>query len=203
MTDGKGPDEIDDVEPSSAELEGTDEAASFDDEEAAGADATSETEVAEDDGDEDEDDDETDSGRRGVLPPISGRPAASTAAGRAAAAPAGDELPYVDDRFSKYWVAAIVATFAVILLYALLFGKAGFFTRAAPPESPTPIVTPGASPSPSPTHTFIPPTPERSASPALSPSALPSSTSTGASPSPVPSPQQSASPVASQTAGPT
>ncbi|MDQ3407677.1 MAG: hypothetical protein M3472_05915, partial [Chloroflexota bacterium] len=34
----------------------------------------------------------------------------------------GDELPYVDDRVSKLFIAAIVAVFAAIFAYALLFG---------------------------------------------------------------------------------
>ena len=34
-----------------------------------------------------------------------------------------DELPYVDDRVSKWWVGLIVAVFVVIFAYGLLFGS--------------------------------------------------------------------------------
>src|SRR5690349_15268216 len=40
-------------------------------------------------------------------------------------APASDETPYVDDRVSKIWVAAIALTFLAIFVYGFLFGTGG------------------------------------------------------------------------------
>lgn len=203
MTDGKGPDEIDD-----------DEGAGFDDEEAAEANAPTDADAPTEDT-EPLDAADTEEWEPDPTPESSAAPGITAseraeerqgiARDLASRTAATDELPYVDDRFSRYWVGAIVATFGVILLYALLFGKAGFFTPPAPTESPAPIVTPGASPSPSPTHTFIPPTPERSASPALSPSpavspSLEPSPSPGVTPhGPSPTPAPTLSPNAGST----
>ena len=95
-----------------------------------------------------------------------------------------DELPWVDDRASKIWVALIVGVFGMILLYGILLGDAGVLTPVA---SPTPA-TPEA-PISTPTG------PARTTSPA-SPTVLPSPRS------PVPSvgPSVPASPAASPPA---
>ncbi|CAN5751851.1 hypothetical protein BH24CHL6_BH24CHL6_05610 [soil metagenome] len=89
-----------------------------------------------------------------------------------------EELPYVDDRVSKVWVLLIVAVFAAIFAYGVLFGRAGLLTpdpAPSPAFSPSPIVSPapGASPSPvtSPTPAASPiATPAASPSPPASPS---------------------------------
>ena len=91
-----------------------------------------------------------------------------------------DELPYVDDRLSKIWVGAIVAVFALILAYGLLFGKAGALTPATPSPTPSPSATPTLSASPVPSLT---------AAPSVTITPLPSVTAT-----PCPSPGSSANP---------
>jgi hypothetical protein len=70
-----------------------------------------------------------------------------TAAGRTIA-PGGTagQLPYVDDRLSKVWVALVALVFAGVLGYAFLGGKGGYLTR-----TPSPSPTPSASASPGPT----------------------------------------------------
>jgi hypothetical protein len=105
-----------------------------------------------------------------------------------------EETPYIDDRVSKYWVAAIVAIFILILAYGLLFGRAGFFSPPPPTEPPLPTDTPTVSLSPAPT-----------VSPALSPSVVPTITITpapSASPSGAPSASPSAAPSASPSKAP-
>jgi hypothetical protein len=77
----------------------------------------------------------------------------------------GDELPYIDDPFSRVWVLFLIAVFGAILLYGILFGRAGLLSPT-PTPSPTPIVTPSPAVSPSPP---ISPTPVVSPTPALSP----------------------------------
>jgi hypothetical protein len=99
-----------------------------------------------------------------------------------------DELPYVDDRVSKIWVGAIVAVFALILAYGLLFGKAGALTPPTPSPTPSPSAAPTAtaSPAPSASQTAAPsititpaptvPSASDSGAPTVSPTAAPSST---------------------------
>ena len=127
-------------------------------------------------------------------------PAAST--GSKLTQPAGsDELPYVDDRLSKYFVGAIVAVFAAIFAYAVLFGGSGLLTpdRSPRPSRPlAPSVSPVTSPSGSPAASS-------SASPDASPSASPEaspSVSPAGSPSGSPAGSPSASPAASPSASP-
>ena len=106
---------------------------------------------------------------------------------------AEEELPYIDDRATKVWVALIVAVFAGILLFGVLFGRAGMLTT-----TPSPTPTPIPSPSPTATATTPPtPSPESSPTPEVSPSPE-------ASPSPAgsPSPEVSPSPAGSPTATP-
>jgi hypothetical protein len=92
-----------------------------------------------------------------VAPPVKGRVPDRTAAGRAAApatiARRTETLPYVDDRFSKVWVALIAIAFAAVFAYAILGGKAGLLTRT---PSPTPSVSPSPSVTASPSRTASP-----------------------------------------------
>ncbi len=99
-----------------------------------------------------------------------------------------DELPYVDDPVSKYWVLAIVGVFLLILAYGLLFGKSGALTP------PTPSPTPSSSPTPT---LSASPVPSGSLTPAPSITILPSGSapvpsvsavSPTAAPSPTPAP---------------
>ena len=124
---------------------------------------------------------------------------------RATGTAADEELPYVDDRASKIWVAAIVAVFALILAYGLLFGKAGMLTPATPSPSPSPTAAPTVTATPAPSGSITPapsvsitpapsgsitPAPSGSATPAPSVTASPplaSPTSGGGAPTPVPS----------------
>ncbi|HEY7598806.1 MAG TPA: hypothetical protein VH741_02675 [Candidatus Limnocylindrales bacterium] len=107
---------------------------------------------------------------------------AATAPSRPAAIE--DELPYIDDRVSKVWVVAIVAVFVLILVYGLLFGKAGALTPPTPSPTPSPTAAPTLTASPAPSAS-------QTASPSITITPLPSSTSAPtapASPTPAPSP---------------
>ncbi|HEY8134610.1 MAG TPA: hypothetical protein VIF08_01120 [Candidatus Limnocylindrales bacterium] len=103
----------------------------------------------------------------------------------ARAATAEDELPYIDDRVSKIWVVAMVAVFALILAYGLLFGKAGALTPPTPSPTPSPSPTPTLSATPVPSASQTP-------APSITITPLPSSTSVAptapATPTPAPSP---------------
>lgn len=88
-----------------------------------------------------------------------------------------DEVPYIDDRVSKYWVGAIALIFLLILLYGLLFGHAGLFSPPPPTEAPIPTDTPAAAISPAPT---LAPSVVTSALPSVPPS-LPASLAPGSS----------------------
>ncbi len=73
-----------------------------------------------------------------------GKKAKGTPPGQKAAAPtAADDAVHVTDRASAYFVIGIVAVFAAILLYALLFGNNGLVSDvlATPKPAATPIVT--------------------------------------------------------------
>lgn len=111
---------------------------------------------------------------------------------------ATDELPWIDDQVSKVWVVLIVAVLSLILLYGILFGRAGMLNPVpspSPSPSPTPVVTPSAPPSSSPTSSpSVPASPAASPSPGVSPSPSP-----GAAPSPARSPSPGASPAATPT----
>ena len=107
---------------------------------------------------------------------------------RATGTASDEELPYIDDRASKIWVAAIVAVFALILAYGLLFGKAGMLT-ATPSPSPSPTAAPTVTITPTPSGSITPapsvtitPAPSVTASPPLA-----SPTSGGGAPTPAPS----------------
>ena len=108
---------------------------------------------------------------------------------KARAVAAEEDHPYVDDRVSKVWVALILLVFAGILLYGLLFGKAGMLSQASPSPSATPSqsATPSVTISPSPGGS-------PSATPSVSPSDSPGTSPTSGSPSPTSAP--TASPAA-------
>jgi hypothetical protein len=97
----------------------------------------------------------------------------------------------VNDRASAIFVLAIVAMFAGIVVWALLFGYGGFVSDLLPTPTPAPTAVPTAVPSASPAASGSP-----AASPAASPSAA-ASPSVGASPSAAPSIAPSPSPSAS------
>jgi hypothetical protein len=118
--------------------------------------------------------------------------------GAASARPA-DELPYVDDPVSKWWVAIIIAVFVLIFAYALLFGRGGLIGpiggEAGPTPQPTPVLTVSPSPSPaaespSPSPAAESPSPSPAASPAVSPSptAVPEEPQAPTVPPPLPPP---------------
>src|SRR4051794_18419448 len=75
---------------------------------------------------------------------------------KAVRAAADEEHKYVDDRWSKYWIATIVAVFLLILLYGLLFGKAGLLSPPQPTEEPLPTDTPVASLTAAPSASALP-----------------------------------------------
>jgi hypothetical protein len=152
---------------------------------------------AEQEEDEEQERDEEGARSSATLPPVRGNQSrARTTPASSPRVHSDDELPYIDDRASKYWVGAIVAVFALILAYGLLFGKAGALSPPTPSPEPTPSRTPAASvtaaPSPSitagPSITAVP-----SVTPAASATAVPSATSCP-TPTPAPTPTSLPSP---------
>ncbi len=123
---------------------------------------------------------------------------------RTVAAPltASERAVKVDDRFSGWFVIAVVAVFALIFLNAIFLGHSGFVGGLF--ATPTPAVT--ASPSLSPSSVAPSSVPSSSAGPSSSgaPSASAgASSSAGASPSPsaaAPSPSARASSAPSPSA---
>jgi hypothetical protein len=96
-----------------------------------------------------------------------------------------DELPYVDDPVTKWWVGIVVAVFVVIFAYALLLGRGGFLTDLLSSDPPAPASSPTVSLEPSPIT-------EPSPSPAV---ASPAPTPTPAAPTPGPTPSPPATPA--------
>ncbi|MEP7361395.1 MAG: hypothetical protein ABI744_07440 [Chloroflexota bacterium] len=142
---------------------------------------------------EEEEEQERDEGPRSgaKLPPVRGALSdkKAAAAARTAVVHSDDELPYIDDRASKIWVAAIVAVFALILAYGLLFGKSGALTPPTPSPEPTPTAAPSATATP---------VPSASLTAAPSVTITPSASHTGgAPPTPTPAPSQTAAPSSS------
>lgn len=129
------------------------------------------------------------------------RQGASVQVSRTSRTAVGEEdVPYIDDRPSKFWVGAVAAVFIVILAYALLFGKGGMFSPPPPTLPPEPTAAPSVSISPS----AVP-----SSSFAASPSAVPSvsasivpSVAPSAAPSAAPSVAPSVAPSAARSAAP-
>ena len=64
-----------------------------------------------------------------------------------------EEPPFIDDPVSKWWIAAIIAVFAVIFAFAIFFGSGGLFSGIFDSEDETasPAPTLVASPTPGPT----------------------------------------------------
>lgn len=104
-----------------------------------------------------------------------------------------DELPYVDDPVTKWWVAIVVAVFVAVFAYALLLGRGGLLSDlldgAAPEPSLAPIASIEPSPSPEPSLTAgpSPRPPVAAGSPSPMP-ALPSPTPVASAPPPTPAP---------------
>ena len=105
-----------------------------------------------------------------------------------------DELPYVDDPLTKWWVGIVVAVFIAIFAFALLLGGGGLlsdlFTSDPPAASPSPsaaaIPSPSAEPSPTPEgQGASPPAPSPTATLAPSPSTTASALPTLAPTDPV------------------
>jgi hypothetical protein len=118
----------------------------------------------------------------------------------AAATRTADE-PYVDDPLSRWWVYLIFGVFAVIFVYALLFGRGGLigpFGGGGAGPVPEPTIT--ASPVPSPTAEASPTpaaSPEETAAPAESP---PGQGAVDPTPGPTTAPGTGTSPAASPAA---
>lgn len=169
------------------------------------ADAEEPQELDEDDEleDDEEQDEEPAPGFAPIATPTPAGPRRLRGQPTTAAAPtASERAVHVDDRFSRWFVIAIVAVFGLIFANAILFGHAGFVTGLMP--KPTPVIT--ASPTVGPSSqapSSQAPSSSESAAPSASGSAAPSS-SAGASSSAAPSSSASAgaSPAPSAAASP-
>lgn len=128
------------------------------------------------------------------LPQVRGRTPAAPVAPKTTVAHSDEELPYIDDRASKIWVGAIVAVFALILAYGLLFGKSGALTPATPSPSPSPVPTATA------TATAVP-SASLTAAPSVTITPVPSVTATPNA-SPTPTACTTPTPVGSGTPAP-
>jgi hypothetical protein len=99
-----------------------------------------------------------------------------------------DELPYIDDPVSKWWIAIIVAVFALIFAWAILFGAGGLFEGVLTSDDPTPTPEATVVATLAPVTTGAPSlAPDTSADPAL-PSAQPEPSPAPAVPTLVPEP---------------
>ncbi len=94
-----------------------------------------------------------------------------------------EELPYIDDPVSKWWIAIIVAVFALIFAWAIFFGGGGLFDGlldsgdASPSPEPSLVVTPEPSASVTPEPSLVvTPGPSTSVTPEPAASELPSAT---------------------------
>lgn len=196
MTDPRRPDDTEEFEAADEAADTTAEDIEADDALEADDDFDADDDLDAEDDDLDADELETkELPRAAVTPPTGATTGAKPAASRgkqppgATAAPV-DELPYVDDRVSKFWVVLIAAVFASIFIYGLLLGRGGILTTSPLPEpsaSRPPTTSPGTVVSPTlrPTVTLRP-----------SGTALPSAP---ASPSRAPSPSAPASAVPEPT----
>jgi hypothetical protein len=99
-----------------------------------------------------------------------------------------DELPYIDDPVSKWWIAIIVAVFALIFAWAILFGAGGLFEGVLTSDDPTPTPEATVVATLTPVTTVAPSlAPDITADPAL-PSAQPEPSLEPAVPTLVPEP---------------
>lgn len=110
---------------------------------------------------------------------------------KARAVASEEELPYVDDRVSRYWVIAIAAVFLLILAWGIFGGKAGLLSAPRPTEEPLPTNTPALSTAPSAPASVTP-----SVAPSALPSAVPSAIPSAGGPSLPPSAAPSSAPSA-------
>ena len=101
--------------------------------------------------------------------------------------PASEELPYIDDPVSKWWIAIIVAVFVLIFAWAILFGAGGLFDGILGSDDP----------SPSPEATLV-----ATMEPTQAPSTTPEATAGPAVSSPVPEMTQAPEPSVMATAEP-
>ncbi len=70
---------------------------------------------------------------------------------KAPVASGGDEIPYIDDPVSKWWIGIIIAVFALIFAYAILFGRGGlladiFTSDSSPSPESSLVASPSALP---------------------------------------------------------
>ena len=160
------------------------------DDDAAGADGPDETDEF---GDDDEDEETEAEEAEAAQPSRIGAAAPAAAPGRrlrgqpttVPAPTVSERAVRVDDRFSSWYVIAVLGVFALILANAVLFGHSGFVTGLV--ATPTPIATQS---------------PVASAPPSIAPSesAVPSAVPSSPAASPVPSSSVSAAPVSSAPA---
>ena len=105
-----------------------------------------------------------------------------------------EELPYIDDPVSKWWVIIIVAVFALIFSWAILFGAGGIFDGLLEADEPTPSAEP----------TLIATLePETTGAPSLVPDITSEPAPPSAQPEPTPEPEPSGAPTSTPTAAPT
>jgi len=105
-----------------------------------------------------------------------------------------DELPYIDDPVSKWWVVIIIAVFALIFSWAILFGSGGIFDGLLEGDEPAPSAEP----------TLVATLePETTAAPSLISDVTPEPASPSAQPEPTREPDPSEAPTSPPTAAPT
>ena len=105
-----------------------------------------------------------------------------------------EELPYIDDPVSKWWIVIIVAVFALIFSWAILFGAGGIFDGLLDANEPTPSAEP----------TLIATLePETTVPPSLIPDVTPEPASPTAQSEPTAEPEPSGAPTSPPTAAPT
>ncbi len=149
--------------------------------------------------------------------PVKGSSTKAAASGGGGGGGGGvEELPYIDDPVSKWWIAVIIAVFALIFAWAVLLGRGGLLGDILDSAEPTasPESTLAVSPSAEPTDeastepvsgTIEPtaePTPEPTAEPTPEPTAEPTPEPT-AEPTPEPTAEPTPEPTAEPTPEPT
>ncbi len=133
--------------------------------------------------------------RAATKPDKGGTEAAGTATGSGP-----EEPPFIDDPVSKWWIAIIIAVFALIFAWAIFFGGGGLLSGVFDPEDQTPSPEPTlvASPSPAASEEASTAPVDASIEPSEGPTAEPA-----AEPTVEPTAQATEEPTAGPTAGPT